>query len=480
MEGREPDLELIDQFVALQPCALKLHFPFKIALASDAGNVIPYGSVRFGSSDWDGCGGRTDLHDVFGLAWAASLRASGAASSQVWIDIGWAGSPEISRRFMFFDQPYSSAIPLEEYGPVQGRLLAHTAWAAHGLMDAFHLRSPGKFRPRWSDEKKPTWLLRLSDILGDTDDGLWVTRKNPDWDYYTDAANGIMIVKLPKDARSILNHTFSFYEPQAVQVGPSHILRAHGLVSCIASSAADRATEIISRIEGRSAARWTGAGSLPDENQILTIPLESHCLFFGKRSIVALATPSGAAEFDRARTDWAARSATEAAIFNVGMQWQWAPKLDPLRFEKLIEALLSEETGLVWVRATGPTYERDQGRDLVAMWLTPPGLGDRASGAEAKRPAHSRKIVIQAKVRGKTVGKGDVRDVRDTLERHDAEGFLLVAHPGWSNDLFNYLESLAAKGPWVNVWGPSQIEERLRKRPHIAKAFQDLVTEIAG
>jgi hypothetical protein len=53
-------------------------------------------------------------------------------------------------------------------------------------------------------------------------------------------------------------------------------------------------------------------------------------------------------------------------------------------------------------------------------------------------------------------------------------GRLLVAHPRWSNDLFNYCEGLAQKGIWVDMWGPSHLEEPLRARPYAAERFGDV------
>jgi hypothetical protein len=196
-------------------------------------------------------------------------------------------------------------------------------------------------------------------------------------------------------------------------------------------------------------------------------------VLIGQRTIVALSGRFDAARFNKLRAKWERENAEQSAIFLVGVRWIWNTPLDPTRFEALVDALLSEEPGLEWVRAAGPSFERDQGRDLIAEWVTPPGLpgGDVHYETAVRR----RKVIVQVKSRKKTVGKSDVQDVRDTIERHNADGFLLVAHPGWSNDLFNYCEGLARKGIWVDVWGPSHLEERLRARPYIAERFADLV-----
>lgn len=63
--------------------------------------------------------------------------------------------------------------------------------------------------------------------------------------------------------------------------------------------------------------------------------------------------------------------------------------------------------------------------------MTPPGLGQKLSAQQAANPVVSRKILVQVKTRKKTVGKADITDVRDTLERHDADGILVVVSPGW-------------------------------------------------
>ena len=138
---------------------------------------------------------------------------------------------------------------------------------------------------------------------------------------------------------------------------------------------------------------------------------------------------------------------------------------------------MTKEPGLHWALPTGPSFDRDQGRDLVASWLTPPGLNQMLTQAGAEQPVVARKIVVQVKARGRSVGKSDVQDVRDMRDRHGANGMLLVADPIWSNDLFNYLETLARKGVWIGLWGRAQIEEKLRRNPFVAGQFTDIVLE---
>lgn len=452
----------IDELFALQPCAGDDHFPFRLIKGGDSSGIIFYGAVRLSSFPWDGGGGRTDIHDIFGLMWAAALRATGASSPEVWLDVGMVGAPEIYSRFMFFTQPYSSALGEEESKLVGPRLAAHTAWIAHILWDAFHFGPADDVEPRWWEEPKPEWIAGLEDLVQGSSAWIWIARENPNWEYLVAGDNSVSIVRLEPDARDALDELGSYYRPQPVTFAGHNIYSEHGLVNCVPEPTIRKGMEILRRVEGSV-----------DAHKVMTIPVDSHCILIGQRTIVALAGRFDAARFNELRVKWERQNAQQSAIFLVGVRWIWNTPLDPTRFEALVDALLSEEPGLEWVRAAGPSFERDQGRDLIAEWVTPPGLpgGDVHYETAVRR----RKVIVQVKSRKKTVGKSDVQDVRDTIERHNADGFLLVAHPGWSNDLFNYCEGLARKGIWVDVWGPSHLEERLRARPYIAERFADLV-----
>lgn len=470
----------IDQLVSLHPCAGERHFPFFIAESGNETSAILYGNVRIdGRGPWDGGGGRTDLHDVLGLMWAAALRASGAASSEVWIEEGWAGQPEISSRFMFFNQPIRSALSRREIEIHKKRLLAHTAWAAHGIQEAVRLDLEFGTRPSWQDTRAPSFVAKMPGLVADVDKGIWIKRRNPDWEYFVDGANYCSIAKLPVAARDALAHLFGFYRPSAVRSGDCFIVSAGGFNNCVPVSLVDRAVEIVRVVEGRAAFKWKGPEARVTEDSILMLPLESHCVFFGRRTMVSLATPCGLAQFSKARDTWQRESFELAAFFNSGTQWEWLTSPDPARMEELIEALLSEEPGLQWVRSAGPTFDRDQGRDHVAMWLTPPGLHREGHiRNNVPPPVRLRRVVVQVKTRTKSVSKADVTDVRDTVEHHSADGFLLIAYPGWTSGLFDYLEALSAKGIWVDCWGRSQLEERLRRTPYVAQRFPDLVRRV--
>lgn len=304
---------------------------------------------------------------------------------------------------------------------------------------------------------------------------MWVSRENPDWRYYTAKKNAFSVTELAPNAARLLRLAFPFYDPVATLINDRHVVRAADLFNSVPDSLLRRGIKLVRTVEQDESPPWRGLGSKPEDDTILAIPLETHCVFLGGRTIVVLRGACGYSEYLKQREEWSQRSEVEAELFNFSTTCAWAGRINPARFEELVYAVLDGEPGFEWIRAAGTTSDRDQGRDFMARWLTPPHVGERVDESEAQSPFRTREIVVQVKTRSRTVGKSDVRDVRDTLERCDASGFFLVAFPTVSNDLMNYLESLRRQGYWVDWWCKQQIEDRIRRRPYIAARFHDLL-----
>ena len=199
--------------------------------------------------------------------------------------------------------------------------------------------------------------------------------------------NTVSVARFETEFRRSLRHALTFWQPDAVECMGSYAVIANGLSNSVPVAIADRAIELISRIEGRARAKWRGPAATPDSDSILMVPLESHCVFIGKRALVSIATPCGKREFSVLRQRWTKQTSELAAIFRAEIEWEWQSPVNPSRLEQLVEALLSEEAGLQWCRATGPSFDRDQGRDLVASWLTPPGLNQTLTQEQSETPA---------------------------------------------------------------------------------------------
>jgi hypothetical protein len=83
---------------------------------------------------------------------------------------------------------------------------------------------------------------------------------------------------------------------------------------------------------------------------------------------------------------------------------------------------------------------------------------------------------VQCKALMKNVGLSDVRDIRDSLDHYDSDGFLLVASRQITSSLFDRLDQMRRRGDYdVEWWTRAEIEDRLRRNLEMAARFTDLV-----
>jgi hypothetical protein len=391
------------------------------------------------------------------------LRANGVASAALVDHSGFGRPGEIYSRALIVRQPLGPFFrPLDT--KQFDRLRAHTAWASHKLADAFTLRELQENEPRWREDSLP-WLDKVRSHLGGQDKTeLFVERVNPVWRYYK--ANSTMtLLELPPAGALALRNAFSFYVPQSVQQGTRLIISASGIHNAVSLSAIRKAKRLMQVIDRSHYTRL----DTREKSSLLVVPLESHCILMGGTAVVILRENCGYDTFRKAYNTWAGPGRRAAAIFGQSGSFTWSDHIDSARFERLAEDLLTVESGVVRVRSAGPHTERDQGRDLIADWVQ---IVDAATDPP-KLP--TKRILVQVKSRGRTIGKSDVRDVRDTIERHSADGFLLIGYPKFSGDLINYLETLRQRGHCIDWWSREQLEERLRSNLNIVARYPEIV-----
>ena len=93
--------------------------------------------------------------------------------------------------------------------------------------------------------------------------------------------------------------------------------------------------------------------------------------------------------------------------------------------------LLCYEPGFAGVRKVGATREGDGNRDLqsIVSWIE-------------KGKLKTEKIIIQFKAYQKSVGKYDVKDIRDKIDNYNAKGFMVVVSSHITVHLQDHMENL--------------------------------------
>lgn len=216
----------------------------------------------------------------------------------------------------------------------------------------------------------------------------------------------------------------------------------------------------------------------------MILPLDSHCLFIGDRTLVALRGECGREIFERERDTLIKRRKNENRVFFTDSVIEWQRPISAGDFEDLCLDLVRREPGVVRAKSVGSVNDRDGGRDIIIDQMVPtrhPGFTSTASvpneGEIVSGGTKTVRLIAQVKTRSKTIGKRDVQDIRDTLERHQAKGFLLIAHPRISAALVDHLEDLRQRTELrAEWWETHDIEDRLRRHPDIAKRYPRLVT----
>ena len=180
-----------------QSCAQERHDPFVIGEESSERGSMVFGYVRTSSYQLDGCGGRTDVHDVFSLLWACVMRASGAASSSLISEGGFSGDEEeIYARWLVFEQIGD----FSDSSSAKQRMLGHAAHCYHVLDDVIgweHIKYPNA---KWNDQngEADEIVERLNSAGEFKDFGDMAGRREcPDWLYAKSHKGRITVAVFP-------------------------------------------------------------------------------------------------------------------------------------------------------------------------------------------------------------------------------------------------------------------------------------------
>ena len=422
------------------------------------------------TDSWQFDGERTDLNDLFAVLWGVYLRAAGIANIALLSERGFASQTEVSSRALFpvdWGQPYASWDAGE-----QKLLLAKTSIHVRNFIwTIFDKKTKDDMLSERGTFDEPPWLGSVAILLelGGRPTFELQTRQEPQWSCLTEIEKGLTVAEISPNAADILKALVSFVPEETLLTDNFVLLRHNGLANAIDCEDLAKLLSVIEEIDGEV--------STPT-----IVPLHSHLVGVGKRSIVSIYTDCGRSTFNAERQRRIEKQRQEAAFFSSEIVFNWRkPVLDD-RFESLVRELVSVEVGVVRVRTVGSAREPDDGRDLIAEWVAPHLSSMINTTIKLSEEALDQKIdvIVQAKIRTRGVGRGDVTGLRDTIEHHDCDGYLLVAFPNVTTTLHDHLLKLRRQGRfWVDWWNQSDIEDRLRLHPDIQVRYSDVV-EIAN
>ena len=450
------------------PCGSETHEPFRLierpiriptVEAGTSEGLAIWGMVS--TSSWQFSGERTDLHDVWSLCWAAFLRAAGIASPWLIDEDGWCGPMELAGRHLFI-QPVSWRLQDEQaFERAYKSLSAWTAFAYHLLDAVFDWEKAAKdeIGTVWPDEgSQEQWVQPVLKSLRNPQHYTGTKRIAPSWTYFSALPSGVSIVRLSKQDMRTLKFVLGSYRANTVPGKKALAIFANGIANGVPFKSIKLAKRLMKKIGD------------PEEDP-LVLPIDSHCILLGDETLIAIRENCGQRIYESERRLFVERRALEDKVFFADSQINWLLPLDAGSVEDLCVDILNREPGVVRAKPVGGANDRDGGRDIVIDWI----VASYQPGSHEPKPQRKR-IIAQVKTRRRSIGKGDVKDIRDMLELHEAQGYLLIAHPRVSGPLVSFLEHLRDRKRYlVDWWEMRDVESRLRANPDIAGRYQNLI-----
>jgi len=285
-------------------------------------------------------------------------------------------------------------------------------------------------------------------------------RRMPDWSYFYNISNEVTIIKSSKLSKFLLESIKSNSREQKTIKGISGELILDGeLKNFVKFRSVKEAKRIITHLKGKK------------EYDFEMILLENMMISISSPYVVALGRLCGYDDFKAEREAIRKRHNEESKVLFPITSFDWCNDVCPDQFEGMIKALLERESNVNMVRKPAPVNQGDKGRDLLIEWhVINPGAISKVSP-----PTSLIKVVGQCKASNSAVGKDKVRDIRDTVETHNALGYFLAVSTQITSPLTEKLESLSAKGIWVHWWNREDIELRLSKNEDLIPLFPKVV-----
>lgn len=288
-----------------------------------------------------------------------------------------------------------------------------------------------------------------------------MSRSSPSWKWFYSIVSGISVFSLGNPVIKLLKYAILKNPPKIIN-GPSRkIISYSNLFNAINIERLQLGESLIRFIEN-------------DNTEISVVPIEDRFFIIGDCHLVSVEDDCSMRSVNQERDAIKKRQQLKNEILFPPSIFIWKEKIQPGRFEQLIKELLQVESSVLHIRQVGDTNERDRGRDLVADMIL---VANGTYPSEPEYPPYLRgNVLIQCKSYNKNVGKGQVQDIRDNVDRHGAVGYLLAVSSNITSDLFDYLSNLRNRGEfWVDWWTRQEIEDKLRKNLDIAVRYPDLV-----
>lgn len=428
------------------------------------------------TTSWDGAGDRTDMNDVFSVLPALFLRVNTINISSTLFDIehplgqgddGAITDVEIYARYITFTQPCKDGLfprsneSLNKISEILNFITQYEA-SLYYFIESNEIEKPDCI---YQDLNLHIWAMTIIKSLYEdvnSDSVLYNKRINPSWYYFRSKRENISVLLSPKTAQMLRIMVENKLKDVKYYGGEGYnFYKTDATLNCYTEFNKSKILAIFRSLE-------------EDFNSILYVPIENRLIAIANRHIIFLQCDCDSRVYALGKELIINRRKEEQKALFDGNVYHWSAKIDGARFEELTRELLIRRRGIVKVSCTSITNEPDANADIICIWDSP-ALADMPQD-ERRGPIQRRKVIVQCKAWSKNIGKNDVPSIRDTLDRFDAEGFLVVTSKFITRSLFDHMEALRRKGIWADYWDRSEIEIMLDENPDLVSKYSDVVS----
>lgn len=444
-----------------------------VELDIEAGSAMFYGVIRA----YGLVGDRSDYHEVISALWGVGLRTAGFASVRL-IDIEHPVIVgEIWGRYLICDaQPSLITTPLAQPDWDRiGKFLLGSRASAILFNDLYVALGGDPDLEECDVEDVHDWadgIRRTLHVRPARHHATYSRRRAPNWLCYRDERRGVTVISFDAPLSTWFPWERFARECSTLVTENALLVRCGTLRNAIPASALELASKLVRCVFDRA---LSGRTHSLHHAGLAVVPTEAHLFCVCDAGIVTIAADCSRRRFEDERTV-AIREHRGASRFLFSeLEFDWTERPDPARYEAMILDLVEADPAVLWARQVGTLTERDRKRDIIADWVLPSAPWQRPHPDEP--PLVRRRVVVQCKVRRRSVNLDDLPNIPVVLQMHDADAYLLVADERVTSDVVDFLTTVPGRvGFWANWWSRTQVEERLRDHPEIARLYSDIVT----
>lgn len=446
-----------------------------LRIRSDVSLKKPYLNSIWGfirTSSWQFNGDRSDLNDLISCVAAILHRTDGISVSMSMIDHPVLDEPSgVYARLLTYERhglinfKFSEAY-FEPIRSIFASFVMTEAILGSGLSPEEHGDRAFVVKSGFGEDWASQVAKFLCEDIEDLETHNFMARTNPDFNWFRSIISRISVFSLNERFLTILKMVIDIHKTQIVN-GPTRKIFSYGnLLNSVTLSRYKLAFDLMMFLEDN--------GEQPTEPVLITI--EDHFFLLGNKHIISMEDDCSLKSVFQEKEAIKERQALENELLFPPINFVWAEKMDGGRFESMVRELLLVEPGVERVRQISNSNEPDGGRDLEAEWIIKNTLNIQKP---EDSPYQKINVIIQCKAYNRSIGKAHVQDIRDTIDKYDADGFFLAVSTALSTPLFDYLTKLRNKGNyWVDWWTRNELEDRLRENPEIVKRYPDLIKKI--